>query len=161
MAKVLSRIIIERVRNGVDERLRKEQAGYRKGRATTDQIFILRNIIKQVNEWQATLYLNFVDFEKAFDSIHRESLWVIMAKYGIPEKIVKMVRVFYDDFKCAVEDQGETCEWFDIKTGVKQGCNRSGVLFLIVMDWIMRRAVGSGENGIKWKFTSNWTLRTI
>lgn len=154
MAKVLSRIIIERVRNGVDERLRKEQAGYRKGRATTDQIFILWNIIKQVNEWQATLYLNFVDFEKAFDSIHRESLWVIMAKYGIPEKIVKMVRVFYDDFKCTVEDQGETCEWFDIKTGVEQGCNMSGVLFLIVMDWIMRRAVGSGENGIKWKFTS-------
>lgn len=42
-----------------------------------------------------------------------------MAKYGIPEKIVKMVRVFHDDFKGAVEDQGETCEWFDIKTGVK------------------------------------------
>ena len=77
-----------------------------------------------------------------------------MAKYGIPEKIVKMVRVFYDDFKCAVEDQGETCEWFDIKTGVKQGCNMSGFLFLIVMDWVMRRAVGSGENGIRWKFTS-------
>lgn len=52
--------------------------------------------------------LNIVDFEKAFDSVHRESLWVIMAKYGITEKIVKMMRVFYDDFKCAVEDQGET-----------------------------------------------------
>ena len=154
VGKVLGRIIIERVRNGVDRRLRKEQAGYRKGRGTTDQIFILRNIIEQVSEWQATLYLNFVDFEKAFDSIHRESLWVIMAKYGIPEKIVQMVRVFYDDFKCAVEDQGETCEWFDIKTGVKQGCNMSGFLFLIVMDWVMRRAVGSGENGIRWKFTS-------
>ena len=97
--------IIERVRNGVDRRLRKEQ-GYRKGQGTTDQIFFLPNIIEQVSKWQATLYLNFVDFEKAFDSIHRESLWVIMAKYGIPEKIVKMVRVFYDDFKCAVEDRG-------------------------------------------------------
>ena len=30
----------------------------------------------------------------------------------------------------------------------------SGFLFLIVMDWVMRRAVGSGENGIRWKFTS-------
>ncbi|PFX17059.1 hypothetical protein AWC38_SpisGene18635 [Stylophora pistillata] len=65
-----------------------------------------------------------------------------------------MVRVFYDDFNCAVEDQGETCEWFDIKTSVKQGCNMSGFLFLIVMDWVMQRAVGSGENGIRWKFTS-------
>ena len=115
VVKVLGRIIIERVRNVVYRRLRKEQVGYRKGRGTTDQIFTLRNIIEHVSEWQATTYLNFVDFEKAFDSIYRESLWVIMAKYGIPEKIVKMVRVFYDDFKCAVEDQGETCEWLTLK----------------------------------------------
>ena len=77
-----------------------------------------------------------------------------MAKYGILKKIVKMVRGFYNNFKCAVEDQGETCEWFAIKTGVKQGCNVSAFLFVIVMDWVMRRAVGSGENGIRWKFTS-------
>ena len=154
MGKVLGRIIIERVRNVVYRRLRKEQVGYRKGRGTTDQIFILRNIIEHVSEWQATLYLNFVDFEKASDSIYRESLWVIMAKYGIHEKIAKMVRVFYDDFTCAVQDQREICAWFDIKTGVKQGCNMSGFLVLIVMDWVMRRAVGGGENGIRWKFTS-------
>ena len=65
-----------------------------------------------------------------------------------------MVRVFYDDFKCAVEDQGEICVWIDIKTGVKQGCNMSGVVSLIVMDLVMRRAVGGGKNGIRWKFTS-------
>ena len=39
-------------------------------------------------------------------------------------------------------------------TGVKQGCNMSGFLFLIIMDWVMRRAVGGGENGIRWKLTS-------
>ena len=154
MVKVLGRIIIERIRNVVYRRLRKEQVGYRKGRGTTDQIFTLRNIIEHVSEWQATTYLNFVDFEKAFDSIYRESLWVIMAKYGIPEKIVKMVRVFYDDFNCAVGDQGETCEWSDIKTGVKQRCNMSGFLLLVVMDRVMRRAVGGGENDIRWKVTS-------
>ena len=154
IAKILCRIIIDRVRNGVDKRLRKEQAGYRKGRGTTEQVFILRNLIEQVNEWQATLYLCFVDFEKAFDSIHRESLWKIMKKYGIPEKIIRMVKLFYDGFQCAVHDQGDTHEFFDIKTGVKQGCNMSGFLFLIVIDWVMRRAIGSGENGIRWKFTS-------
>ena len=48
VVKVLGRIIIERVRNVVYRRLRKEQVGYRKGRGTTDQIFILRNIIEHV-----------------------------------------------------------------------------------------------------------------
>ena len=52
--------------------------------------------------------------------------------------------------KCAVEDQGEIGMWFGIKTGVKQGCNMSVVLFLIVI----RRTIGHGENGIRWKFTS-------
>ena len=70
----LGRIVIDRIRNGVDIRLRNEQAGYRKGRGTTQQIFILRIIIEQANEWQVSLYINFIDFETAFDSIHRESL---------------------------------------------------------------------------------------
>ena len=77
-----------------------------------------------------------------------------MKKYGIPEKLVRMVRLFYDGFQCAVEEEGEPGEWFEVTTGVKQGCNMSGFLFLIVLDWVMRRTVGNGENGIRWKFTS-------
>ena len=94
VGKILCRIIIDRIRSGVDDRLRKEQAGYRKGRETTEQVFILRNIIEQVNEWQAfkaTLSLIFIDFEKAFDTIHRESMWAIMKKYGVPEKIIIII----------------------------------------------------------------------
>ena len=65
--KVLDRIIITRIRDGIDDKLRQEQAGFRKGRGTTEQIFILRNIIEQCIEWNANLYVCFVDFEKAFD----------------------------------------------------------------------------------------------
>ena len=49
-AKVLGRIIITRIRDGIDNKLRQEQAGFRKGRGTTEQIFILRNIIEQCIE---------------------------------------------------------------------------------------------------------------
>ena len=42
-----------------------------------------------------------------------------MGRCGIPKKIVKMVKVFENGFKCAVVDGGEISEWFDIKTGVK------------------------------------------
>ena len=48
----------------MDKQLRREQAGFRKGRSCTDQIFTLRNIIEQCMEWQASLHLNFIDFEK-------------------------------------------------------------------------------------------------
>ena len=47
--------------------LRKEQAGFRQERGTTEQIFILKNIVEQVCEWRSSLYVHFVDFEKSFD----------------------------------------------------------------------------------------------
>ena len=118
----------------LDEALRKEQAGFRRNRSTVEQIFILRNIMEQVNEWRATLYTHFIDFEKAFDSIHRESLWKIMKSYGILEKLVKMVKIMYEEFECTVMDDGEQTRWIKITTGVKQGCVMSGFLFLIAID---------------------------
>ena len=141
VSKIMRRIVIDRIRIGVESKLRREQAGFRPGRGTTDQIFILRNIIEQSIEWQSSLYVNFIDFEKAFDSVHRDSLWLIMRSYGIPCKIIHMMKALYDDFQCAVVDGQDTTEWFKIKTGVKQGCNMSDLLFLLVVDWVMRNTL--------------------
>ncbi|KAK3760073.1 hypothetical protein RRG08_064743 [Elysia crispata] len=77
-SKVLAKIVINHISSAVDGKLREEQAGFRQGRGCIDQIFTLRNIIEQCIEWQRELYINFVDFEKAFDSIHRNSLWKIL-----------------------------------------------------------------------------------
>ena len=51
-SKILAKIIIRRMTDAVDEQLRPEQAGFRKGRGCIDQIFALRNIIEQSTEWQ-------------------------------------------------------------------------------------------------------------
>jgi hypothetical protein len=153
-SKVLSKILINRIQGGVDTLLRKEQAGFRRGKGTVDQIFILRNILEQANEWNATLYVNFVDFEKAFDSIHRDSLWAIMRQYGIPQKLIRIVRTLYEDFQCSVIDENETTEWFPVRTGVKQGCCMSGFLFLLVIDWVMRRTVEGERTGLRWNLTT-------
>ena len=82
ISKIFRRMLLERIKKGVDKKLRKEQAGFRPKGSTTEQIFILRNILEQANEWRAGLYAHFVDFEKAFDSLHRESLWNIMRSCG-------------------------------------------------------------------------------
>ena len=57
--KVSVKVIIIRIRNAVDTKLRKEQAGFRRGRGTIEQTFIPRNIIEQVMEWNAKLYVSF------------------------------------------------------------------------------------------------------
>ena len=109
VAKVLGRVMIMRISRGIDSLLRKEQAGYRKGRSPVEQIFVLRNIIEQVLEWNSSLYLCFVDYTKAFDSVHRDTLWKIMEYYGIPPKLIRMVKAMYTNTQCAVMDStGQT-----------------------------------------------------
>ena len=151
---MLGRIIIKRIAKEVDRLLREEQAGFRAGRSTTEQIFILRNIVEQAIEWNSNLYLCFIDFEKAFDSVHRHTLWKIMRSYGIPSKLIRIIKSMYCESECAVQTGSGLTEWFQVKSGVKQGCNMSGFLFLLVIDWIMRRATADNSTGIRWKFTS-------
>ena len=97
------------------------------------------------------LYLVFVDYEKAFDSIDQETLWKIMKAYGIPGKFIAMVKAFYRNSRVSVLHGGSKSEWFEVKSGVKQGCVMSGFLFLLVIDWIMRRTVSGTRKGISWR----------
>ncbi|XP_013401097.1 uncharacterized protein LOC106166982 [Lingula anatina] len=86
-SKIFCRVLLKRIDRAIDSRLREEQAGFQKGRGCIDQIYALRNIIEQCLEWNTPLYINFVDFKKAFDSVHRETLWKILLSYGVPAEI--------------------------------------------------------------------------
>ena len=90
------------------------KACFRKGRGTAEQIYTLRNIFEQAAEWISNLYLLFVDYEKAFDSVHRETLWKILKHYGIPEKLINMVKVMYSNNQCAVLDGDGTSDIFSL-----------------------------------------------
>ena len=74
LGKVLNRILLERMKEAVDPKLRDQQAGFRRNRSCADQIASLRIIVEQSLEWNSPLYINFIDYEKAFDSVDRESV---------------------------------------------------------------------------------------
>lgn len=57
-----------------------------------------------------------------------------MHSYGIPSKMISMVKAPYSDFECTVVDEEDTTEQFKIRTCVEQGCNMPGLLFLLVVD---------------------------
>ena len=78
----------------------------------------------------------FVDFEKAFDSLDREAIWNLIAHYGIPQKLINIIRNSYNNMQCRIIHEGKLTESFDSKTGVKQGCLLSPFLFLLVIDSI-------------------------
>ena len=96
------------------------------------------------------LFINFVDFEKAFDSVDRDTLWKLLRHYGVPVKIVNIIRSSYDGLSCRVIHRGQPTEAFNVRTGVRQGCLLSPPLFLIAIDWIMRAATAQARNWIQW-----------
>ena len=60
----------------------------------------------------------------------------------------------YNNFECTVVEEGETTEWFQVQSIVKQGCTMSGFLFLLSIDWVMTRTTEGRRTGIQWKLTS-------
>lgn len=152
--KVFNRIILERLKLKLDMKLRDEQAGFRKGKSCTDQIATLRIIVEQSLEWKSPLYINFIDFEKAFDSVDRESLWKLLRQYGVPQKLTNLIKEMYDGTTARVIHAGELSEPFEIKTGVRQGCLLSPFLFLLAVDHILRTTTEGKQNGIQWTITT-------
>nr|KAG5686531.1 hypothetical protein BaRGS_012212 [Batillaria attramentaria] len=152
--KVLNRILLERMREAVDPMLRDQQAGFRRNRSCADQIASLRIIVEQSLEWNSPLYINFIDYEKAFDSVDREALWKLLRHYGVPGKIISLIQCTYQDMSCRIAHAGQLSESFEVKTGVRQGCLLSPFLFLLVIDWIMKTTTAGRKNGIQWTL---WT----
>ena len=152
--KVLNRIILERLKNEVDNILKDHQAGFCQGRGCIDQIATLRIIVEQSLEFDSSLYINFVDYEKAFDSLDRDTLWKLLQHYGIPEKIITLIRNTYDGTTCKVTHAGRLTESFQVQTGVRQGCLLSPFMFLVAIDWIMKTTTKNRRNGIQWTLWS-------
>ena len=148
--KIFSRILLNRLEPVIDNILRDEQAGFRKGRGCNDQIFVVRHLMQQANEMRAPLSLCFVDFEKAFDSISRGTMGKIMRHYGIPEEFVRVIMDMHDGTSCKVMVDGCLSDSFEVKSGVIQGGILSPLLFVLVMDFVMRRVRAETEAGIIW-----------
>ncbi|VDO97832.1 unnamed protein product [Schistosoma curassoni] len=125
------------------------EAGFCKDRSCTDQIATLPIIIKQSIEWNSSLYINFIDYEKAFGSVDRRTLWKLLRHYGVPE-IVNIIQNSYDGLQCKVVHGGQLIDAFQVRTGVRQGCILSPFLFLLVVDWIMKTSTSEGKQGIQW-----------
>ena len=141
-AKVYNRILLNRIREPIDKLLRKSQAGFRTGRSCVQQIHILRRIMDGAYTEAIPLFITFVDFKKAFDSIDREMMFSILQHYGIPKKIVSAIRVLYDNSTSRVYVDGLLSDLFKITTGVLQGDVLAPFLFIIVIDYVTRMSAG-------------------
>uniref|UniRef100_A0A8D9ACT3 Craniofacial development protein 2 n=2 Tax=Cacopsylla melanoneura TaxID=428564 RepID=A0A8D9ACT3_9HEMI len=152
-SKILTRIILNRIKDSVDQKLRREQAGFRKDCSCVDLINTLRIILEQSTEFQTPLYAAFIDFEKAFDSIDRRVIWSVLKEYGVPQKLINLIKETYNEYQCQVIHRNNLTESFPVQIGVKQGCLLSPIIFLMVLDRVMRKVTDGKRRGIRWTLT--------
>ena len=74
-----------------------------------------------------------IDLQNAYDSVDRELLWVVLARFGVPEEMLTVILQFHEGMRPRVRtDDGEHSEWFDVThQGLRQGCVLSPLLFNI------------------------------
>ena len=123
-----------RITEAVDEILRKEQ-GLDQGEEPLSTYLRFGIFWSSAMSDRGINFVNFFDFEKAFDSVHRTSLWKILRQYGIPQKIVYIITLFYNNFTCCVQNSSSS---LTVNSGVRQGCVMSSFLFILIIDWIMK-----------------------
>ncbi|KAK6757362.1 hypothetical protein RB195_015280 [Necator americanus] len=136
MYKVLERIILDRLIKHREETTRDEQTGFRPGRSTIDQVFIVRRVIEIWQRCSKPMQLAFLDFEAAFDSPHRGRLL-----NGVPGKFVRLLDDMNQRTTAAVRTPAGCTTPFEVVTRVRQGAVAGPFLFNFAIDDIMRRTV--------------------
>jgi exonuclease III len=142
-AKIYNLLLLNRIRPKIDPILRKNQNGFRQNRSTVGQILTIRRIIEGVRAKNLTAVLLFVDFSKAFDTIHRGKLEEIMLAYGIPRETVSAVMMLYRNSRSMVRSPDGDTEFFDIIAGVLQGDTLAPFLFILCLDYALRISADS------------------
>eukprot|EP00745_Piridium_sociabile_P040619 TRINITY_DN784_c0_g2_i2.p1 TRINITY_DN784_c0_g2~~TRINITY_DN784_c0_g2_i2.p1 ORF type:complete len:579 (+),score=61.48 TRINITY_DN784_c0_g2_i2:324-2060(+) len=132
-----------------EEKNIEEQAGFRANYSTIDHIFTLYSIVQKYLLNKTKLYVAFVDFRKAFDSVNRNALWHVLRKNGINGKLYMALKGVYKSVLACVRVNGIYSDFFDCPNGVKQGCLLSPQMFSFFINELAMELSRKGRHGIQ------------
>jgi len=118
-------------------------------------IFRARHIQEKCREQHQDIFTVFIDLTKAFDSVSRPGLWMILAKIGCPQKFINLIRSFHDGMMGQVIDGGEASTAFAITNRTKQGCVLAALLFSIFFAMMLLVAFKDCDSGIPVRFRAD------
>ena len=153
--KVLTLILLERLQAIIEPQLLETQCGFRKGRGTVDQIWVVRQVVERATEYRTPVFMCFVDLTKAYDSVNRQAMAAILREYGVPRQLVAIIEELHSETWCQVRSAGDTSERFEVTTGVRQGCVLSPLLFNCFLDKILREAMANLNGGLQIDYTTS------
>lgn len=136
--KLFASCLLERIAPDIDTHQPIEQAGFKRGFSTMDHIQVVDQVIEKYLEFNKPLYLAFVDYKKAFDTISHESIWASLKAININEKYINILKTIYNNSTSRVK-LDRAGEIIHIKRGVRQGDPISPKLFIAVLQNVMEK----------------------
>ena len=112
------KILPTRLQQCMNRELPDVQAGFRKGRVTTDQIANIHWIKEKARELQRNIYFCFLDYDKAFDCVDHNKVGKILKEIGIPDHLICLLRNLYAGQEAMVRAGQGITDWFQIGKGV-------------------------------------------
>lgn len=146
--KIFARVLLNRLSSYAESFLPETQCGFRGGRGTTDMIFSLKQIQEKSIEQNMPLYMIFVDFTKAFDTVDRSTLWKLLLKLGFPDHFTNLISALHTGMKASVKLKDELSDPFQVNNGVKQGCVLAPTLFSIFLSVVLDHAFQNCSRGV-------------
>jgi hypothetical protein len=108
-----------------------------------DQIFYIRQILEKKWEYNGTMHQLFIDFKKAYDSIKREVLYNILLEFGVPKKLVRLIKMCLNETYSKIRIGKLLSDKFPIQNGLKQGDAPSPFLFNFALEYAIRKVQGN------------------
>jgi len=99
----------------------------------------LRQIFEKSHEQNIDLYSIFVDYTHAFYSVYRNKLIECLKKYGVPDKLIRLIALTLIQRKARIKINRDFTKYFIVECGVKQGDPLSTTLFSLVIDTILKQ----------------------
>ena len=147
-SKILLKTLYERIYTKVETFLGNDQFGFRRKMGTREAIATLRVIAEKTIEFGKSLYICFVDYEKAFDRVNWVKLMEVLKMIGLDWKERRAVWELYVNQSAVIQVGDDLSEPAKIGRGARQGGLLSTIIFNIYVQFMINEALEDNDDGI-------------
>lgn len=149
MLKIFLKIIHNRLFKKCEANMGELQFGFKEAMGTREALFCTQILVQKCNDVKKDVFICFIDYEKAFDTIQHDKLIEILQTIGLDTKDIRIIKNLYWNQSAVLKINDVLAENLTIQRGVRQGCILSPLLFNLYSEQIFKEAINEIDSGIK------------